>query len=100
MDDGKNAYLTRSISAPDEFSEVFSHFYVAENHTGEPVHKTFVPSFQTILVCSFGAPPVLTTSSHRSLLIHKFSILGPVKQPFEYTLPPGAEMLVANFRSD
>ena len=100
MDDGKNAYLTRHISPPDAFSEVISHFYVAENHTGEPIHKTLVPSFQTILVCSFGAPLVLTTALHRILLIDKISILGPVKQPFEYTLPPGAEMLVVNFRSD
>jgi AraC-like DNA-binding protein len=100
MDDGKNAYLTRHISAPDAFIEVISHFYVAENHTGEPIHKTLVPSFQTILVCSFGAPLVLTTSLHRTLRIDKISILGPVKQAFEYTLPPGAEMLVANFRSD
>jgi|GEM_PF-6955116 len=30
----------------------------------------------------------------------KVSIPGPVKQPINYTLPPGAEMLVVNFRSD
>lgn len=99
---GKNYdyYISRQIHIPPAFEEVFTHFYVAENHGTDPVNKTLVPSFQTILVFSFGTPLLFIASPYRTLSIDECSILGPVKRPFDYTLPPGAEMLVANFRKD
>lgn len=49
-------YTSYRISAPTEFKDVFSHFYCAENRSGEIVEKTLLPSYQTIMIFSFGTP--------------------------------------------
>lgn len=58
--DGQD-YNNYRITAPSEFEEVFSHFYYAENNTEKPITKTLFPSYQTILVFSFGSKISLTT---------------------------------------
>ena len=55
MQESDKTYISRKILVPGEFTEVFTYFYAAENPGTGPVHKTLIPSFQTILVFSFGA---------------------------------------------
>lgn len=92
-------YSSQRIPVPPEFETVFSHFYSAVNYSAETIHKTLVPSFQTILVFGFGEPASLTTA-HDTITIDKCIVLGPVKQAFDYALPVGSEILVANFKDD
>jgi AraC-like DNA-binding protein len=88
------------IVVPEEFEELFSHFYTARNETQLPVHKTLLPSFQTIMVFSFGTSINFKTTKGNTLQIDKAIVLGPIKQPIDYTLQPGVDMLVINFKSD
>ncbi|HVI47060.1 MAG TPA: AraC family transcriptional regulator [Chitinophaga sp.] len=98
MDD--KGYISYRISVPVIFESLFTHFYVAANNTGEDIRKTFVPSFQTIMVFSFGKEVSFHTADHHAVAVDKCIVLGPVRQPFSYTLTPGAEIFVANFRGD
>ncbi|WP_247236180.1 helix-turn-helix domain-containing protein [Telluribacter sp. SYSU D00476] len=93
-------YTSERILGPPEFSEVFTHFYVAQNLTSQPVHKTLLPSFQTILLFSFGAQLSFTSPSGTTVEVEKCLLLWPVKQAIAYTLPPGADLLAANFKAD
>lgn len=93
-------YTTQSIPVPAEFDDVFSHFYYAANRMNAPIHKTLLPSFQTILLFSLGTPVSCSVKGGHKIVIEKTMALGPIKQPLAYTLEPGSEMLVANFRPD
>src|SRR6218665_557457 len=93
-------YTSYRINVPEAFEKVFTHFYYAANHTATTIQKTFLPSYQTILVFSFGSDVSLHSQQATNLTADKCIILGPVKQPFTYTLPVGAEILVANFKAD
>lgn len=95
--EGNNDYR---IAVPSEFETVFSHFYFAENKTDFPITKTLLPSFQTILVFNFGAEAFLKSQQNNILKAEKCLVLGPIKQAFDYTLEPNAEILVANFKED
>lgn len=94
------SYNSFRISVPPAFKEVISHFYFAENRSGEAVTKTLLPSYQTILVFHFGGKATLSSKHVSQIEIEKCIVLGPVKQPFDYCLWPGAEILVANFIDD
>jgi AraC-like DNA-binding protein len=93
-------YHSGRITVPSLFEEVFSHFYFARNSSEEAVTQTLLPSYQTMMVFNFGAPVSFTTRLQDVLEIEKCLVLGPVKQAFAYTLPPKAEILVANFKDD
>jgi AraC-like DNA-binding protein len=93
-------YHSGRINVPPLFDEVFSHFYFAENRSNNPISQTLLPSYQTMMVFNFGAPVSFITRLQNELKIEKCLILGPIKQAFEYTLPPKAEILVANFIDD
>ncbi|WP_206683872.1 AraC family transcriptional regulator [Rufibacter sediminis] len=88
------------MAVPAEFEEVFTHFYISGNNTGETIHKTFLPSFQTMMVFSFGSEVSFRSDMGNRIQVGKCIILGPVKQSFGYEMPSGAEILVANFRDD
>lgn len=88
------------IAVPSEFQTVFSHFYFTENKTDSPVTKTLIPSFQTILVFTFGAKTSLKSQQNNILEAEKCLVLGPIKQAFDYTLASGSQILVANFKED
>ncbi|WP_207513942.1 helix-turn-helix domain-containing protein [Longitalea luteola] len=88
------------IPAPPAFEEVFTHFYVAGNTSAAVIKKTLLPSFQTILVFSFGQPVTMITRQNNEVEIDKCIVVGPIKQAFDYSLSPGAEILVANFKED
>lgn len=92
-------YNSFTIPVPEEFKEVFSHFYYAQNKTPEVVRKTLLPSYQTILLFSFGAKGEII-SKNIKIEVDKCLIIGPIKQAFDYTLPVGSEILVANFKGD
>ncbi|MEO5891955.1 MAG: helix-turn-helix domain-containing protein [Ferruginibacter sp.] len=100
MEKDKEKYISQSIPVPAEFEDSFSHFYIAKNNTAQAIHKTLLPSFQTILVFSFGAEISFTSNCQSTIPIDKCVVLGPVKQPVNYTLTPGADMLVINFKLD
>lgn len=88
------------ISVPTAFEDVFSYFYFAENNTDKPITKTLFPSYQTILIFSFGSKVSFTSRQNTKIEADKCLVLGPIKQAFEYSLPAGSEILVANFKAD
>ena len=100
MEDTKECYHDYRIAIPAYYQDVFSHFYFASNKSKEFITKTFLPSYQTILIFSFGAVPFLQSQDRTKLPVERSMVLGPVKRAFNYTLPPGAEILVVNFIDD
>lgn len=96
----KPGYNTFRISIPSTYQQVFTHFYFAENTSGETITKTLLPSYQTILIFSFGVVPSLKSAQNTQIDVEKCLMLGPIKQAFEYTLPSGAEILTVNFKDD
>jgi hypothetical protein len=94
--DHNEPYQSFRIAVPPAFEEVFTHFYYAANTSGEAVSKTLLPSFQTIMVFSFGAPASFITQQNEEVTIDKCLVVGPIKKAFDYTLLPNAEILVAN----
>jgi len=93
-------YSSYRISAPAEFEDVFSHFYYAENRSEEVVEKTLLPSYQTIMIFSFGIPASFISKNKEEIEVEKCIVLGPIKHAFNYILPSGAEILVCNFKDD
>ena len=59
-----------------------------------------IPSYQTILIFSFGENPYFKSKEHPYLEVDKYLMLGPIKHIIEYSLPPKAEMLLVNFKDD
>lgn len=100
MANSSSTYQDVRLPVPEEFSDVFSHFYFAANRSTEPVTKTLMPSFQSIMVFNFGSRAVLHTRQGTAAEMHRCIVLGPVKTAFDYTLPPGSEILVVNFKAD
>ncbi len=93
-------YLNFRIPVPEEFSEVFSHFYFAENTSGQLIRKTLLPSYQTILIFNFGPSVIIHSDNDEAINIEDCVVLGPIKKAFDYSLPTGAKILVANFKDD
>ncbi|MFT3826625.1 MAG: helix-turn-helix domain-containing protein [Chitinophagaceae bacterium] len=93
-------YISERIPVPAAFDKVFTHFYKAANNSNEAVRKTLLPSYQTIMVFSFGTPVSFTSQQQTSITPDNCLVIGPIKQPIDYTLPAGAEILVANFKAD
>lgn len=94
------AYHGYRINVPAEFEELFSHFYFAENKSIKPITQTLLPTFQTMMVFSFGAPLLLLTKENEEISMDKCLVFGPVKQAFTYVIPAGGKMLVVNFKDD
>jgi AraC-like DNA-binding protein len=88
------------LPVPAAFKDIISHFYFAENKGDKPLAKTLLPNFQTILIFSFGKAASLISQQGTSITIEKCLVVGPIKQAFDYTLSPGAEILVVNFKDD
>lgn len=95
-----HTYHNYRLPVPEEFEPVFSHFYYAENNSSGPLTKTLLPSFQTIMVFNFGTKARLVSGAQNEIEVDKCIVLGPIKSAFDYTLPPGAQILVANFKGD
>lgn len=100
MSENNPGYNHFRISVPNEFEDVFTHLYFAENKTNEIITKTLLPSYQTILIFNFGQIPYLHTKDNTLIQVDKYLVIGPVKQAFRYTLPPAAEILTVNFKND
>jgi len=100
MAENEKNYNSFKIAVPEDYEEVFSHFYFAENSTPDTITKTLLPSYQTILIFNFGIPALLYSSQNTELKIDKCIVLGPLKQTFAYSLPPNSSILVANFIDD
>ena len=95
----KNYYeIKRSV--PKDYDEVFSHFYFAKNESDQIITQTLLPSYQSILLFSFGKNPPVFLNSKIPLVIDKCIVLGPIKKAFQYALPSQSEMLVINFKND
>lgn len=93
-------YQQSRLPVPAEYEAVFSYFYHAVNNTGIAVTKTLLPTYQTIMVFVFGGKGVLHSAQETQLEVEQCMVLGPVKQAFNYTLPAGTSILVANFKDD
>lgn len=97
-------YESRVIPAPAGWEAVVSHFYYAANTGTTGITKTLLPTFQTILAFSFGPEILVNISAEggppRSFTTGRSMVIGPVKKALEYTLAPGSEMLVVNFKWD
>jgi len=99
MQDHHQNYCERRIPVPAEFEQVITYFYSALNNTESDIKKILVPSFQTIMAFSFG-PAVRFSAGGDSVVLDQCLVLGPIKQPIEYTLPAAADLLVVNFKDD
>jgi len=100
MAENKDKYADFRIDVTTDYKDVFSHFYFAENNSPDTVSKTLLPSFQSILVFNFGAKALLHSKQNTEIEVDKCLVLGPIKQAFDYSLPPTAQILVANFKDD
>lgn len=100
MNENEDKYVSFKIPVPAEYGAVFSHFYYAENQSSEIISKTFLPSYQTILIFNFGEKALLHSKQNTAITIDKCFVLGLIKQAFDYTLPPDSRILVANFKED
>lgn len=92
-------YADGSIPVPADWEEVFSPFYFAANNGDAPVRKTLAPSFQNILLFSFG-PPVVVHLPDGGVEVVSSMAIGPLKAAPGYTLQPGGRILAANFMPD
>lgn len=93
-------YTDYRIAIPLAFQEVFSHFYFAENKSGQTVSKTLLPSYQTVLIFNFGPAALLHSQDNAQISLNKCIVLGPIKRAFDYSLPDQAEILVVSFKDD
>lgn len=100
MKSAGQTYYSYRLPVPNEFEAVFSHFYFAANKSTRAISKTLLPSFQTIMVFNFGTKARLVSRAKSEIEIDKCIVLGPIKSALEYTLPPGAQILVVNFKDD
>jgi AraC-like DNA-binding protein len=92
-------YEEHKTVMPEKFSDYFSHFYWAKNHSDEPIRKTLLPTFQTMLIFCFDGQ-IRLIGKEETLPLQKCIVVGPVKQPLCYELDPGVRMLVVNFQLD
>jgi len=99
MEDNQK-YDSFRIATPKVFEDFFSHFYYAANRSEHPLTKTFLPSYQTILIFNFGEKAVLHSAQNRQIKVGRCVVLGPIKQAFDYTLPVNSKIIVANFKND
>ena len=93
-------YINYRIAFPEGYEKVFTHFYYAKNNTKETITKMLIPSYQTILIFSFGAKPYFKSQQNPYLEVDKYLMLGPIKHIIEYSLPPDSEILLVNFKDD
>ncbi|MGO2101435.1 MAG: DUF6597 domain-containing transcriptional factor [Psychroflexus halocasei] len=100
MEKPANKYKSYKIKPPKDFSEVFSHFYGAENHSKLPVTKILSPSFQTILVFNLSKNPLKISTENHQFTIQKCMVLGPLKKAIHYTIPAHSTFFIINFRDD
>ena len=100
MSTDQETYQSFRIPVPEEFETVFSHFYFAANTSKNNITKTLLPSFQTMMVFNFGTPALFISKEKAKINIGNCIVLGPVKQAFSYTLLPGTQLLIANFKAD
>ena len=96
----RGKFTSLKIAVPTEYEDVFSHFYYADNRSSEIISKTFLPSYQTILIFNFGERVTLHCKNSKELAVDRYFLLGPIKQAFDYSLPPNSQILVANFKED
>jgi AraC-like DNA-binding protein len=100
MKEHEGKYTSQRIAVPTDYEDVFSHFYSSWNKSACVITKTFLPSFQTILIFSFGAQPILHSKQNIEIRVNRCLVLGPIKQAFDYSLPSDSQILVANFKDD
>ena len=98
--DDKNGLTQFRIAVNEEFSTVFSHFYVAENYSEQAVTRTLLPSYQTLLAFNFGTAIRLLPPNEASVVSGNVLAIGPVKQAFNYTMPQNSKLLVVNLKND
>ena len=96
----KPPYQGERMEVPSELQGIYTHFYFAQNDSDQVLEFTFVPSFQVMLIFSLGTPISLMIRDQPEVVIERYFILGPVKQAFNYRLPPGANVVVVNFAND
>ncbi|WBL20862.1 helix-turn-helix domain-containing protein [Zunongwangia sp. HRR-M8] len=100
MTQNSETYHNFRIAVPADYENVFSHFYFAQNQSRETITKTLLPSYQTILIFSFGTKTLLNSKENTQIEIDKCLVLGTIRKAFEYSLPPQSKILVANFKDD
>lgn len=100
MKSSSNLYCNYRIAVPEDYKNVFSHFYYAENKSDEIVTKRMLPSYQSILIFNFGANVLLHFKQNTLIEVNKYLIFGTIKKAFNYSLPAQSKLLIANFKDD
>jgi AraC-like DNA-binding protein len=93
-------YHSYRIEAPELYTEVVTHFYIARNESETAITRNLIPSFQAILVFNFGSPATMTWEGDSEIYSGNCLLFRPIKKQLNYTLPPGCELLVVNFKDD
>lgn len=76
-----NEFLYRQIL------KTYFHISISRKQDRTALHKTLIPAFQTIMVFSFEKAISFSSNQDTKIEIDKCIILGPIKQPIEYSLP-------------
>ncbi|MDO6492858.1 MULTISPECIES: helix-turn-helix domain-containing protein [unclassified Cellulophaga] len=100
MEQNGEKYDSFRIAVPADYEELFSHFYFADNKSNKTITKTLLPSYQTILIFSFGGSALLNSKNNSQIEISKCIVLGTIRKAFDYSLYPRTKILVANFKDD
>ncbi len=98
--DNPCGYCSQRVEVAPELQTVYSHFYFAHNQSNSVMSHTFIPTYRVLLIFSLGTPVSIRLNAQAEQVIERYLILGPVKQAFDYCLPPGARIIVVNFAGD
>lgn len=93
-----NSYESYRIPVPAEYWDVFSHFYYARNGSKEIITKTLLPSYQSMMIFNLGARAIIHSEETPSFKMDPYLVLGPVRKAVSYSLVPGSEIFVVNFK--
>jgi len=93
-------YNQYRIEVPQEYEEVITHFYYADNKTNEVVTHQLIPSYQTVLVFVFGELMTISHQDQEEVALDKCIVLGPIKKSMTYSIHPRSSMLVVHFKDD
>lgn len=100
MEESESTYSSYTLKPPTGFTDVFSHFYWAENCSKLAIKKILSPSFQTILIFNLSKNPLRISTEKHQLSIKKYMVLGPLKKAVQYKIPAQGKFFVINFKDD
>ena len=97
MEKSENTYSSYKLKPPTGFSDIFSHFYWAENYSKLAIKKILSPSSQTILIFNLSKNPLRISTEKHQLSIKKYMVLRPLKKAVQYIIPAQGKFFCNQF---